>query len=86
MSENKPMTPSEQIAYLQKLASYYNEKGEDALMEDIMKSVTEEKAAGKLTDEMIINMANMMARFLSQDQKMKLFALVNDITSKKIQE
>ena len=41
---DKKMTTAEQMAYMQKLAAYYNEKGEDALTEDIMKSIREEKA------------------------------------------
>ncbi|MEG1710646.1 MAG: hypothetical protein RR054_02400 [Clostridia bacterium] len=80
---NNPMTPSEQIAYLQKMAAYYNNNGEDALMDDILKSVKQEKEAGRLTNEMIINMTMGISRFLSYEQREKLQALVKSITDEK---
>ena len=58
---------------------YYNEKGEDALAEDIMKSIREEKSAGRLTNEMIVNMASLVARFASPEQRKKLEVLVQQI-------
>ena len=76
---DKKMTTAEQMAYMQKLAAYYNEKGEDALTEDIMKSIREEKAAGRLNNEMIVNMATLVARFASPEQKKKLEVLVQTI-------
>lgn len=78
---NGPMNTREQTEYLRKLASYYNEKGETALTEDIIKSVREEKAAGRLNNDMIRNMANLISRFVSVEQAARLNALVAEITS-----
>ena len=80
---DKRMNTAEQMAYMQKLAAYYNEKGEDALTEDIMKSIREEKAAGRLTNEMIVNMATLVARFASPEQRKKLEVLVQQILEEK---
>ena len=80
---DKRMNTAEQMAYMQKLAAYYNEKGEDALTEDIMKSIREEKAAGRLTNEMIVNMATLVARFASPEQRKKLEVLVQQILDEK---
>jgi len=80
---DKRMNTAEQMAYMQKLAAYYNEKGEDALTEDIMKSIREEKAAGRLTNEMIVNMATLVARFASPEQRKKLEVLVRQILDEK---
>lgn len=83
---DKPMTPAEQMAYMQKLAAYYGQKGEDALTEDILKSVREEKEAGRLNDDMIMSMANNLARFLSPQQKQKLDALVKQLISPQLDD
>lgn len=79
----KPMTPSEQMEFLQKLASHYGEKGEDALEKDILASVKKEREAGRLTDAMIMSMVNNISRFLSAEQKNRLDALVKKIIEPK---
>ncbi len=74
------MNTAEQIEYLKKLAVYYNEKGEEALTGDIIKSVKEEKSAGRLNNDTIKNMAVIINRFVSPEQAEKLNLLVAEIT------
>ncbi|MDD4291788.1 MAG: hypothetical protein PHX51_06100 [Clostridia bacterium] len=81
---NNGLSPSEIAEYMKKLTAYYSNQDDDKLLTDIIETVNNQKAQGKLNDESILNMTNTLRRFLNEDQKERLDRLLEKILTPKI--
>ena len=61
------------------LAAKYQREGEGQLVKDIVNSVLEQKAMGKLTNEQLVEFANRVSPLLNAEQKSRLGALLEQL-------
>lgn len=76
----KDGTRKSQMEYLQDLAQYYNEHGEEKLIADIFRSVSEQKSLGKISNEEILRLSKTLGAMLDPSQKERLDDIVNKLT------
>lgn len=64
---------------MKKLAAKYQREGEGQLVKDILNNVLEQKAAGNLTNEQLLQFANRISPLLNAEQKSRLDELVQQL-------
>lgn len=64
---------------MKKLAAKYQREGEGQLVKDILNNVLEQKAAGKLTNEQLLQFAKRISPLLNVEQKERLDSLVQQL-------
>ncbi len=64
---------------MKKLAAKYEREGEGQLVKDILNNVLEQKAAGKLTNEQLLQFAKRISPLLNAEQKERLDSLVQQL-------
>lgn len=69
----------EKLAEMKKLAAKYEREGEGQLVKDILNNVLEQKAAGNLTNEQLLQFAKRISPLLNAEQKSRLDALVQQL-------
>lgn len=72
-------TYDERLAEMKKLAAKYEREGEGQLVKDILNNVLEQKAAGNLTNEQLLQFAKRISPLLNAEQKSRLDALVQQL-------
>ena len=70
----------QQMRFIMQMLNYYDKNGEDNLVQDIFKNVSEQKKQGKLTNEQIFQFVKNVSPMLNQNQKNKLDQLVQKLT------
>ncbi len=70
----------QQMKFIMQMLNYYDKNGEDKLVQDIFKNVSEQKKQGKLTNEQIFQFVKNVSPMLNQNQKNKLDQLVQKLT------
>ncbi len=70
----------QQMRFIMQMLNYYDKNGEDKLVQDIFKNVSEQKKQGKLTNEQIFQFVKNVSPMLNQNQKNKLDQLVQKLT------
>lgn len=78
---NKDGSRKGQLEYIQDLAKYYNEHGEEKLLEDIFKNVSQQKEQGNITNDEILRMSKGISAMLDPTQKARLEELVKKLTN-----
>lgn len=69
----------QKVAEMKRLAAKYQREGEGQLVKDIVNSVIEQKAAGKLTNEQLIAFAKRISPMLNAEQRTRLNGLVEQL-------
>lgn len=69
----------QKVAEMKRLAAKYQREGEGQLVKDIVNSVIEQKAAGKLTNEQLIAFAKRISPMLNAEQRTRLSGLVEQL-------
>lgn len=69
----------QKVAEMKRLAAKYEREGEGQLVKDIVNSVIEQKAAGKLTNEQLIAFAKRISPMLNAEQRTRLNGLVEQL-------
>ena len=64
---------------MKRLAAKYQHEGEGQLVKDIINNVIEQKAAGKLSNEQLVQFANRVAPLLNGEQKQRLSELLSQL-------
>ena len=67
------------VAEMKKLAEKYQREGEGQLVKDIVNSVIEQKAAGKLSNEQLVAFAKRVSPLLNAEQKLRLNGLLEQL-------
>ena len=70
---------SKKLEEMKALAAKYQREGEGQLVKDIVNSVLEQKAMGKLTNEQLVEFANRVSPLLNAEQKSRLGALLEQL-------
>lgn len=70
----------QQMKFIMQMLNYYDKNGENKLVQDIFKNVSEQKKQGKLTNEQIFQFVKNVSPMLNQNQKNKLDQLVQKLT------
>lgn len=78
-SEQPPKTYDQRLEEMKKLAAKYQREGEGQLIKDILNNVLEQKAAGKLTNDQLLQFAKRITPLLNDEQKTRLNALVQQL-------
>ena len=66
----------ERVEEMKRLAAKYQREGEGQLVKDIINNVIEQKAAGKLSNEQLVQFANRVTPLLNAEQKQRLSELL----------
>ncbi len=75
-----PQSDYEQkVSEMKRLAAKYEREGEGQLVKDIVNSVIEQKAAGKLSNEQLIAFAKRISPMLNAEQRMRLNGLIEQL-------
>lgn len=69
----------ERVEEMKRLAAKYQREGEGQLVKDIINNVIEQKAAGKLSNEQLVQFANRVAPLLNGEQKQRLSELLSQL-------
>lgn len=69
----------QKVAEMKRLAAKYEREGEGQLVKDIVNSVIEQKAAGKLSNEQLIAFAKRISPMLNAEQRTRLNGLVEQL-------
>lgn len=69
----------EKLAEMKRLAAKYEREGEGQLVKDILNSVLEQKAAGRLSNEQLIAFSKRISPLLNTEQRTRLNALVEQL-------
>ena len=64
---------------MKRLAAKYQREGEGQLVKDIINNVIEQKAAGKLSNEQLVQFANRVVPLLNGEQKQRLSELLSQL-------
>ena len=75
-----PKFNAQQMQFIMQMLNYYDKNGEDKLVQDIFKNVSEQKRQGKLTNEQIFQFVKNVSPMLNASQKQRLDQLVQDLT------
>lgn len=67
------------VAEMKRLAAKYQREGEGQLVRDIVNNVIEQKAAGKLSNEQLVQFANRVSPLLNAEQKQRLGELLQQL-------
>ena len=70
----------QQMQFIMQMLNYYDKNGEDKLVQDIFKNVSEQKRQGKLTNEQIFQFVKNVSPMLNASQKQRLDQLVQELT------
>ena len=69
----------QKVEEMKRLAAKYQREGEGQLVKDIINNVIEQKAAGKLSNEQLVQFANRVAPLLNGEQKKRLSELLSQL-------
>ncbi len=72
-------TYDQRLEEMKKLAAKYQREGEGQLVKDILNNVLEQKAAGKLTNDQLLQFAKRISPLLNEEQKARLNELVQQL-------
>ena len=75
-----PKFNAQQMQFIMQMLNYYDKNGEDKLVQDIFKNVSEQKRQGKLTNEQIFQFVKNVSPMLNASQKQRLDQLVQELT------
>ena len=75
-----PKFNAQQMQFIMQMLNYYDKNGEDKLVQDIFKNVSEQKRQGKLTNEQIFQFVKNVSSMLNASQKQRLDQLVQELT------
>lgn len=78
-SGQKEKSYNQRVEEMKRLAAKYQREGEGQLVKDIITNVIEQKAAGKLSNEQLVQFANRVAPLLNTEQKQRLSELLNQL-------
>ena len=67
------------VAEMKRLAAKYQREGEGQLVRDIINTVIEQKAAGRLSNEQLVQFANRVSPLLNAEQKQRLGELLQQL-------
>lgn len=67
------------VAEMKRLATKYQREGEGQLVRDIINTVIEQKAAGRLSNEQLVQFANRVSPLLNAEQKQRLGELLQQL-------
>lgn len=70
---------NDRVAEMKRLAAKYQREGEGQLVKDIINNVIEQKAAGKLSNDQLVQFANRVMPLLNSEQKQRLGELLQQL-------
>ena len=79
MKDDAKFNP-QQMQFIMQMLNYYDKNGEDKLVQDIFKNVSDQKRQGKLTNEQIFQFVKNVSPMLNANQKKRLDQLVQELT------
>lgn len=78
-AQQTSQTYDQRLEEMKKLAAKYQREGEGQLVKDILNNVLEQKAAGKLTNDQLLQFAKRISPLLNDEQKTRLNELVQQL-------
>lgn len=77
--QSAEQTYEQKVAEMKRLAAKYQREGEGQLVKDIVNSVIEQKAAGKLSNDQLLAFAKRITPLLNAEQRTRLNGLVEQL-------